>query len=82
MVIEKAEEMAMPFVTLANFGSIGTISDGTTTLAAAVDERFGPGKPGRVFVSGTSDDGGFDNVDLIIYLLKVCLFKSCLSCLT
>jgi len=60
-VLEKAEEVDMPVVALGNFGSIGEISDGTTAFARAIDERFGPGKPGRVFVTGTSDDGGMPN---------------------
>lgn len=60
-IIDKAEDENMPFVVLANFGSIGAISDGTTFLASAIDDRFGAGKSGRVFVSGTSDDGGQQN---------------------
>ena len=60
-VLEKADALAMPVVALANFGSIGAMADGTSAFARAVDERFGPGRPGRVFVNGTSDDGGRPN---------------------
>src|SRR5690606_3236440 len=60
-IIEKSEEAGMPFVALANFGSIQGPPDGTSTEARLIDERFGPGFPGRVFVTGTSDDGGLPN---------------------
>lgn len=60
-VIQKAEETGQPFVALANIGSIGAASDGTTAWARAIDERFGDDFPGRVFVTGTSDDGGMPN---------------------
>ncbi|MDZ4701069.1 MAG: S8 family serine peptidase [Rhodothermales bacterium] len=60
-VIQKAEEAGQPFVALANIGSIGAASDGTTAWARAIDERFGDDFPGRVFVTGTSDDGGMPN---------------------
>ncbi|GAB5536390.1 MAG: hypothetical protein Rubg2KO_26390 [Rubricoccaceae bacterium] len=60
-VLELAEREGKPVVLIANFGSSGGPMDGTSTLARTVDERFGPGKPGRVFISGTSDDGGVDN---------------------
>jgi len=60
-VLDKAGEEGKPVVLLANFGSIGGPTDGTSDFARAVDTRFGPGKPGVVFVNGTGDDGGTDN---------------------
>ena len=56
-----AEAEAKPIVFLANFGSIGGPTDGTSEFARTVDARFGPGKPGRVFITGTGDDGGHPN---------------------
>ena len=50
-----------PVVVLANFGSVGGPMDGTSTLARVIDERFGAGVPGRVFLTGSSDDGGVAN---------------------
>lgn len=60
-VLDKADEAGLPVVLLANFGSIGGPTDGTSDFARAIDARFGPDKPGRVFVNGTGDDGGNDN---------------------
>ncbi|MEM6806851.1 MAG: S8 family serine peptidase, partial [Bacteroidota bacterium] len=60
-VLDKADEAGKPVVLLANFGSIGGPTDGTSDFARAVDARFGPNKAGRVFVNGTGDDGGADN---------------------
>lgn len=60
-VLEKAEEAGMPVVMLANFGSIQGPTDGTSREARMLDERFGAGHPGRVFITGTSDDGGQPN---------------------
>ncbi|HQU74032.1 MAG: S8 family peptidase [Calditrichaeota bacterium] len=59
--IDKAAEVHLPVVMLANFGSIQGPMDGTSTLARELDSRFGPGHPGRVFITGSSDDGGWDN---------------------
>lgn len=56
-----AEAEDKPIVFLANFGSIGGPTDGTSTFSRALDERFGPGHPGRVFITGTGDDGGHPN---------------------
>ena len=78
LVLADAEAAGKPVVLLANFGSIGGPTDGTSDVARAIDARFGVGKPGRVFVTGTSDDGGHPNhaagavpqgetVDLTIY---------------
>ena len=50
-----------PVVILANFGSVGGPMDGTSTIARVIDDRFGDGIPGRVFLTGSSDDGGVDN---------------------
>lgn len=60
-VLDKAAEAAMPVVMLANFGSIGGPMDGTSSLSRAIETRFGTGFPGRVFISGSSDDGGMPN---------------------
>jgi len=60
-VLDQADAAGMPVVFLANFGSIQGPSDGTSAQARIIDERFGPGHPGRVFITGTSDDGGHPN---------------------
>lgn len=60
-VLDRADEEEMPVVFLANFGSIQGPSDGTSAQARVINERFGPGHPGRVFITGTSDDGGHPN---------------------
>ena len=61
MVLAKAQEVGKPVVFLANFGSIQGPMDGTGTDARGIDARFGPGHPGRVFITGSSDDGGVAN---------------------
>ncbi len=60
-ILNQSEELEMPVVVSANFGSIQGPADGTSTAARQIDARFGPGRPGRVFLTGTSDDGGASN---------------------
>lgn len=60
-VLDRAEAAGKPVVFLANFGSIQGPMDGSSTDARGIDERFGPGHPGRVFLTGSSDDGGVAN---------------------
>ena len=60
-VLGLADAAAMPVVFLANFGSNGGPMDGTSEFSRAIDSRFGAGIPGRVFVTGTSDDGDVPN---------------------
>lgn len=60
-VNDKASEEGKPVAMIANFGSIQGPMDGTSTLSRVIDERFGPGFPGRAFVCGSSDDGGVAN---------------------
>lgn len=60
-VNSKADEAGMPVVLLANFGSSGGPMDGSSDIARALDSRYGPGITGKVFVTGSSDDGGTDN---------------------
>ena len=59
--IETASQIGMPCVMLANFGSVGGPTDGTSELCREIDARFGAGIPGLVFITGTSDDGGAPN---------------------
>ena len=47
----------MPVVMLANVGSIGGPTDGTSAMARKIDATVGPDHPGVVFVTGTGDDG-------------------------
>ena len=56
-VVDKSRELAMPVVMLANVGSIGGPTDGTSALARKIDVTVGPDRPGVVFVTGTGDDG-------------------------
>ena len=60
-VRDKAAELRMPVVMLANFGSINGPTDGTSEFSRTIDAAVGAGKPGIVFVSGTGDDGGMAN---------------------
>ena len=60
-VKEKAAALKRPCVMLLNIGSVGGPTDGTSTLARAIDATVGPGIPGLAFVSGTSDDGSATN---------------------
>ena len=57
----KAAELNMPAVLLANFGTINGPTDGTSAFARTIDQNFGAGKPGLVFVTGAGDDGGMPN---------------------
>jgi minor extracellular serine protease Vpr len=59
--LEQATALGIPVVMLPNIGSVGGPMDGTSKDAKLIDSTFGPGKPGRVFVTGSSDDGGQDN---------------------
>ncbi|MBT8378518.1 MAG: S8 family peptidase [Ignavibacteria bacterium] len=58
---ETASQLGMPCVMLANFGSVGGPTDGTSELCREIDTNFGAGIPGLVFITGTSDDGGAPN---------------------
>ena len=60
-VKSKARDANMPVVMLANFGSVGGPMDGTSELSRMIDSEFGPDRPGQIFVSGSSDDGGLAN---------------------
>ncbi|MEM8557165.1 MAG: S8 family peptidase [Bacteroidota bacterium] len=60
-VIGLAEAEGKPLVVICNFGSSGGPMDGTSVSARTIDARFGPDFPGRVFITGTSDDGDVDN---------------------
>ena len=59
--IEQAAALGIPVVMLPNIGSVGGPQNGTSTRAKLIDSTFGTGKPGRVFVTGSSEDGGQDN---------------------
>lgn len=55
-VKDKSIELGLPVVALANLGSIGGPTDGSSEISRAM-EAFGDG-PGRVFICGSGDDGG------------------------
>lgn len=57
----RARELGLPVVMLPNVGSVGGPMDGTSTISKKIDATVGPGKPGIVYVQGSSDDGGLDN---------------------
>ena len=59
--VAKSSELGMPCVMLLNIGSQGGPSDGTSELCRNIDETVGAGKPGLVFITGASDDGGNSN---------------------
>ena len=58
---QTAQQIGMPCVMLANFGSVGGPTDGTSERCRDIDANFGAGIPGLVFITGTSDDGGSQN---------------------
>ena len=60
-VRDQARALGMPAVMLLNIGSSGGPMDGTSGLCQTLDAAVGPGIPGLVFVTGTSDDGGTPN---------------------
>jgi minor extracellular serine protease Vpr len=60
-VRDKANELRMPCVMLANFGSQQGPTDGTSEFCRKIDSTVGPGKPGLVFVTGPGDEGGMAN---------------------
>jgi uncharacterized protein (TIGR03437 family) len=60
-VLDRAQALGLPVVMLPNVGSVGFSMDGTSNLAKKIDASVGPGKPGKVFVTGASDDGGRPN---------------------
>ncbi|HWX18347.1 MAG TPA: S8 family serine peptidase [Candidatus Binatia bacterium] len=60
-VRDQARTLGMPAVMLLNIGASGGPADGTSSLCQALDAAVGPGIPGLVFVTGSSDDGGTPN---------------------
>ncbi len=60
-VREQAALLRMPAVMLLNLGSVAGPMDGTSTFCRTLDDMVGPGIPGLVFVTGSSDDGGIAN---------------------
>lgn len=60
-VKDKSEELELPFVILANFGSSGGPMDGTSKFSRLIDAEFGNDSPGAIFVTGSSDDGNKPN---------------------
>jgi minor extracellular serine protease Vpr len=60
-VTNKAAALGLPCVMFLNIGSVIGPTDGTSRLARKIDATVGAGKPGLVFVTGTSDDGGATN---------------------
>ena len=57
-VLDRARVLGMPVVMLANFGSQGGPTDGTSQISRKIDSATGPGV---IFVTGTGDDGGKPN---------------------
>ena len=60
-VRDQARALGMPAVMLLNIGSVGGPMDGTSSLCQALNAAVGPGIPGLVFVTGSSDDGSMAN---------------------
>jgi uncharacterized protein (TIGR03437 family) len=56
-----AELGGLPLVILPNVGVVQGPMDGSSTASKKVDATVGPGKPGIVYVQGSSDDGALDN---------------------
>ena len=59
--VARARELGLPVVMLPNVGSVGGPMDGTSTISKKIDATVGSGKPGIVYVQGSSDDGDLDN---------------------
>jgi len=60
-VRDQAQALGMPAVMLLNIGASGGPMDGTSSLCQSLNAAVGPGIPGLVFVTGSSDDGGTPN---------------------
>ncbi|MBI1839566.1 MAG: S8 family serine peptidase [Verrucomicrobia bacterium] len=60
-VSDQSAALGQPAVMLLNLGSVAGPADGTSALCRTLDATVGPGIPGLVFVTGTSDDGGIAN---------------------
>ncbi|MEZ4817430.1 MAG: S8 family peptidase [Flavobacteriaceae bacterium] len=56
---DKIAELGLPAVTLMNIGSIGGPTDGTSTVARAIDDFVT--NTGTPFLCGVGDDGGNNN---------------------
>jgi minor extracellular serine protease Vpr len=56
-LVAESVRRRQPIVVSLNLGSISGPTDGTSSLTRLIDEEFAPGKPGRVFICGTGDDG-------------------------
>jgi len=59
--VARAKALKMPCVVLMNFGQPGGPTDGQSKLCRTLDETFGPGIEGLVFVTGPGDNGGRKN---------------------
>jgi hypothetical protein len=59
--VARARELGLPLVILPNVGVVQGPMDGSSTTSKKVDATVGPGKPGVVFVQGSSDQGGRDS---------------------
>lgn len=55
----------MPYVLAANFGSVGGPMDGSSAACRTINSFYGSGVPGRVFLTGSSDDGDIENHALV-----------------
>ena len=60
-VRDKARELRLPAVMLANFGTQGGPTDGTSLISRKIDATVGPGIPGLAFVTGAGDEGAQPN---------------------
>jgi hypothetical protein len=60
-VQDQAKALGMPAVMLLNLGSSAGPMDGTSEACQTINRAVGPGIPGLVFVTGSSDDGGIPN---------------------
>ena len=59
--LTQAKARKLPCVMLMNFAQMGGPTDGSSKLCQMIDRATGPGIPGLVLVTGTSDKGDREN---------------------
>lgn len=84
----KITELGKPCVAIINSGVQWGPMDGTSAVSRKIDEVFGINRPGRIYVSPSGDDGGFDSHsratyteagETIVHLEKTDAFDAFLS---
>src|SRR5262249_42665383 len=67
LVTQEAALLGEPIVALINVGAEAGPIDGTSAMSAKIDSTFGANNAGKVYVSGSGDDGALSNHALAQY---------------